>query len=89
MAHTFTNVAIHALFSTKQRRANLDAALRSELFPYMGGIIMRSRAVAQAGWYDPFGVGLHFASCSGGAARGYPLLPLHGKQVGNPAVRVG
>jgi REP-associated tyrosine transposase len=41
MAHTFTNVAIHALFSTKQRRAYLDSALRSELFPYMGGIIAK------------------------------------------------
>jgi len=39
MAHTFTNVAIHALFSTKYRRPQLDSELRSELFPYMGGII--------------------------------------------------
>jgi putative transposase len=41
MAHTFTNIAIHALFSTKDRRPHLDAAVRSELFPYMGGIIAK------------------------------------------------
>ncbi|MGH9785378.1 MAG: IS200/IS605 family transposase [Terriglobia bacterium] len=41
MAHTFTNVAIHALFSTKRRRPFLDLELRFELFPYMGGIITR------------------------------------------------
>ncbi len=39
MAHTFSNILIHALFSTKQRRPTLDPELRSELFPYMGGII--------------------------------------------------
>ena len=39
MAHTFTNIVIHALFSTKARRPYLDAELKQELFPYMGGII--------------------------------------------------
>ena len=41
MAHTFTNIVIHALFSTKHRRPSLDAELKSELFPYMGGIIAK------------------------------------------------
>jgi REP element-mobilizing transposase RayT len=39
MAHTFSNILIHALFSTKHRKPHLDAEVRSELFPYMGGII--------------------------------------------------
>jgi REP-associated tyrosine transposase len=39
MAHTFSNILIHALFSTKHRKPDLDAEVRSELFPYMGGII--------------------------------------------------
>ena len=41
MAHTFSNILIHALFSTKHRRPHLDAELKSELFPYMGGIIAK------------------------------------------------
>ena len=41
MAHTFTNILIHALFSTKHRQPYLDAELRTELFPYMGGIIAK------------------------------------------------
>jgi len=41
MAHTFTNIVIHALFSTKQRRPYLDAEMKQELFPYMGGIILK------------------------------------------------
>jgi len=39
MAHTYTNLLIHGLFSTKERRPVLDAELRRELFAYMGGII--------------------------------------------------
>ena len=41
MAHTYTNILIHALFSTKNRRPYLDAELKTELFPYMGGIIAK------------------------------------------------
>jgi hypothetical protein len=32
MAHTFSNVLIHALFSTKHRRPYLDAELKQELY---------------------------------------------------------
>ncbi|HEV2351027.1 MAG TPA: IS200/IS605 family transposase [Terriglobia bacterium] len=39
MAHTYTNLLIHALFSTKDRRPVLDEEIRHELFAYMGGII--------------------------------------------------
>lgn len=41
MAHTFTSVAIHALFSTKHRQPHMHEEFRSELFPYMGGIIAK------------------------------------------------
>ena len=41
MAHTFSNILIHALFSTKHRRPYLDDDLKQELFPYMGGIITK------------------------------------------------
>ncbi len=39
MAHTYTNVIIHALFSTKDRHPWLDAEARDELFPYLGGTV--------------------------------------------------
>jgi len=39
MAHTYTNLLIHALFSTKDRRPLLDARIKTDLFSYMGGII--------------------------------------------------
>jgi putative transposase len=39
MAHTFTNLLSHIIFSTKDRMPLVDASLKSELYPYMGGII--------------------------------------------------
>ena len=39
MAHTYTNILIHALFSTKDRHPMLDAEVAAELFPYLGGTI--------------------------------------------------
>ena len=39
MAHTYTNLLIHALFSTKNRQPALDEELKSRLYPYMAGII--------------------------------------------------
>jgi REP element-mobilizing transposase RayT len=39
MAHTFTHLLTHIIFSTKDRRPLLDADLKSRLFPYLGGII--------------------------------------------------
>ena len=39
MAHTFTSLLTHFIFSTKDRRPYLDADLRPRLFPYMGGIL--------------------------------------------------
>jgi len=41
MAHTFTHLLTHIIFSTKDRRPFLDAALKERLFPYLGGIIRK------------------------------------------------
>src|SRR5688572_7202649 len=38
MAHTFTNLLFHIIFSTKNREPSLDKTLKPRLFPYMGGI---------------------------------------------------
>jgi REP element-mobilizing transposase RayT len=39
MPHTYTNLLVHVIFSTKDRNPYLDADLRPRLFPYMGGIL--------------------------------------------------
>lgn len=39
MAHTYTNIVIHALFSTKDRQPWLDTELKDEVFRYLGGTI--------------------------------------------------
>jgi len=39
MAHTFTHLLTHIIFSTKDRRPFLDAELKNRMFPYLGGII--------------------------------------------------
>ena len=39
MAHTYTNLLVHVIFSTKDRVPLLDAELKPRLFPYMGGIV--------------------------------------------------
>lgn len=39
VAHTYTNVLIHALFSTKNRHPWLTPDVRQELFPYLGGTV--------------------------------------------------
>lgn len=41
MPHTYSNIVIHALFSTKNRHTWLRAEVRSELFPYLGGTVNR------------------------------------------------
>ncbi len=41
MAHTYSNLLIHALFSTKTRKPLIEAEIRADLFAYMGGIIGR------------------------------------------------
>ena len=39
MAHTFTNLLTHVIFSTTDRLATIDDRLRPDLHPYMGGIV--------------------------------------------------
>jgi len=39
MAHTYTNILIHALFSTKDRHPWLIPEIRDEAFRYLGGTI--------------------------------------------------
>ena len=39
MAHTFTHLLTHIIFSTKDRAPLLDPELKERLFPYLGGII--------------------------------------------------
>ena len=39
MAHTYTKLLTHFIFSTKDRAPNLHPSARAELFPYMLGIL--------------------------------------------------
>ena len=39
MAHTYTRLVSHIIFSTKNRQPWLDADTRARLHPYMGGIV--------------------------------------------------
>jgi len=39
MAHTFTNLLYHIVFSTKHRRPDIDDELKADLFAYLGGIV--------------------------------------------------
>ena len=47
MAHTYTNLLAHIIFSTKDR-ALADADLKARLFPYMGGIIRELGSTASS-----------------------------------------
>lgn len=44
MAHTFTNLLTHAIFSTKDRAPFINAELKEQLFPYMIGILRELKA---------------------------------------------
>jgi len=39
MAHTFTNLLTHIIFSTKDRLPHIDTGLKAQLYPYMVGIL--------------------------------------------------
>jgi putative transposase len=39
VSHTYTNILIHALFSTQDRRPWLNAEVREEVFRYLGGAV--------------------------------------------------
>jgi len=46
MPSTYTNLLYHIVFSTKDRRPYINPKLRTELHPYMGGIIADARGEA-------------------------------------------
>jgi putative transposase len=46
MGHTFANLLVHVIFSTKGRAPMLDENLRVRLFPYMGGIVRDLQSTA-------------------------------------------
>jgi REP element-mobilizing transposase RayT len=46
MAHTYTNLLTHFIFSTKDRAPLLESELKERLFPYRGGIIRELDGVA-------------------------------------------
>jgi putative transposase len=39
MSHTYTNILIHTIFSTKDRQPFITPEIRSELFSYLGGTV--------------------------------------------------
>ena len=39
MAHTFTNILTHIIFSTKDRVPFIDAEVKPELLAYLGGMV--------------------------------------------------
>lgn len=41
VAHTYTNLVIHALFRTKNREPWIDNEMKDELFAYLGGIVTK------------------------------------------------
>jgi REP element-mobilizing transposase RayT len=43
MAHTYTNILIHALFSTKERQPWLTPEIHEEVFRYLGGTLNELR----------------------------------------------
>jgi REP element-mobilizing transposase RayT len=45
MAHTFTSLLAHAVFSTSERRPFLSEAIRPDVHSYIGGILKQLRAV--------------------------------------------
>jgi REP element-mobilizing transposase RayT len=54
MAHTFTNLLTHVVFSTKDREPSIVPDLREELLAYMGGIVrgIRGKALVIGGTAD-------------------------------------
>jgi len=48
MAHTYTSILIHYIFSTKYREKIITDELQDRLWPYMGGIARENRMKALA-----------------------------------------
>ncbi len=43
MAHTYTRILIHSIFSTRRRETYLTSDIKAELFPYVAGSIARMK----------------------------------------------
>ena len=39
MGHSYTNLLVHVLFSTKNREKRLSAEIRNDLFPYLAAVL--------------------------------------------------
>jgi len=39
MPHSYTSIMVHVVFSTKDRKPQIDIALEERLYPYLGGIL--------------------------------------------------
>jgi putative transposase len=54
MAHTFTDLLVHAVFSTSERRPFLTDAIRTNLHAYIGGILreLGAKPIAIGGTAD-------------------------------------
>ncbi|MGC2323881.1 MAG: transposase [Terriglobales bacterium] len=48
MAHTYTKLLVHCVFSTKERRGLIPQTVQSDLWAYMGGIARTNGFVAVA-----------------------------------------
>ena len=48
MPHTYTNLIVHVIFSTKDRLPQISRDLKPHLFPYMGGIVRQIGGTALA-----------------------------------------
>ncbi len=44
MAHTYTSILLHAVFSTKERQPYLTPEVKAELFPYLAASLQRLKA---------------------------------------------
>ncbi|HUO85062.1 MAG TPA: IS200/IS605 family transposase [Thermoanaerobaculia bacterium] len=54
MSHTYTNLLVHCIFSTKNREHHLDEEIRSRLWPFIGGIARENgiKALEVGGFTD-------------------------------------
>jgi putative transposase len=48
MPHSYTNLLTHVIFSTRDRRPDLDDGIRPRVFAYMGGIVREAGGGALA-----------------------------------------
>jgi putative transposase len=47
MPHSYSNLLVHTIFSTKDRARLMDTSIRPDLFAYMGGIVREIGGVAR------------------------------------------